>query len=52
LQEYWRRDGPVYLIVENIQIDEARSLLPGYDPVLERGVGSKTAYLFEKKQAN
>jgi len=50
LHEYWSGDGPVYLIVENIQVDEARALLSGYDPVLERKVGSKTVYLFGKKQ--
>ncbi len=53
LAEYWNRSDRAdsgWVIVENNRIEEARSVLKGYDPVLEREVGSRTASLFVKKR--
>jgi 4-amino-4-deoxy-L-arabinose transferase-like glycosyltransferase len=47
LRAYWEERGnePVYLIVEEHHLEEVRQVLGGAEPMLERRIGSKTAYL-------
>ncbi|HXV77899.1 MAG TPA: glycosyltransferase family 39 protein [Candidatus Polarisedimenticolaceae bacterium] len=46
LRAYWESSEPVFLVVEDGQLDEVRDALGSIEPLVKRPVGSKTAYLF------
>jgi len=49
LREYWARPDRVFLLVEDRSEPEVQELLGPIEPVAERAVGSKHAYLFSNR---
>jgi hypothetical protein len=49
LRSAWARSERVVLLVEGVQLEEARRVIGDGPPVLSRGVGSQTAYVFTNR---
>ncbi len=51
LARYWRRPGPVYLVVERGMLEEARTVLGDATPLVSATIGSNEAHLFGHEEA-
>jgi 4-amino-4-deoxy-L-arabinose transferase-like glycosyltransferase len=50
LREYWARPDRVYLVVEDRREGEVQELLGPIEPIADRAVGGKHAYLFSNRR--